>query len=94
MLQRVTIDGIQLPRLYIAENQKDVDVAMSNGIPFIRWSKGQDALIRILLRPTLERMFPHIKWDNVLGRRRPFETQVELYGTGNETDQTELGISG
>lgn len=93
MLQRVMLDGIQLPRLYIAENQRDVDIAMSNGIPFIRWTKGQDALIRILLRPTLERMFPHINWNRVLGRRRPFETEVEVYEEGSTVDQTELGIS-
>ena len=79
MLQRVMMDGIELPRLYIAENKSDAELAKSKGIPFIRWTQGQDMLIKMLLRPVLERMFPHIKWDSVLGRRRRFRTQVEVY---------------
>ena len=84
MLQRVMLDGIKLPRLYIAENAEDVEIAMENGIPFIRWTKGQDALIKMLLRPTLERLFPHIKWHLVLGRKTKFRTKVEIA----ETEET------
>lgn len=83
MLQRVMIDGIKLPRLYIAENSKDVALAKSKGIPFIRWRNGQESLIKILLRPVLEEMFPHIKWSRVLGPRRNFKTMIEIY---NNTD--------
>lgn len=91
MLQRVKLDGIKLPRLYIAENKADAELAMTNGIPFIRWTRGQDELVRILLRPTLERMFPHIKWTKVLGPRRKFKTQVEMYECVNDlpTDMPE-----
>ena len=78
MLQRLTMDGIELPRLYIAENKRDADLAMSKGIPFIRWTRGQDELIRILLRPVLEKMFPDIKWNSVLGPKRRFKTIVEM----------------
>lgn len=79
MLQRVTIEGVELPRLYIAENARDASLAMSKGIPFIRWSQGMDSLIRILLRPVLERMFPHIRWTKVLGPKRKFRTKVNIY---------------
>lgn len=78
MLQRVMMDGINLPRLYIAENKADADLAKSKGIPFIRWTEGQEALIKMLLRPVLEQMFPFIKWSSVLGRRRKFKTMVEI----------------
>lgn len=78
MLQRLTMDGIELPRLYIAENKMDADLAMSKGIPFIRWTRGQEELIRILLRPVLEKMFPHIKWTKVLGPKRRFKTTIEI----------------
>lgn len=93
MLQRVRLDGIELPRLYIAENKVDADLAMSKGIPFIRWTKGQDELIKILLRPVLERMFPDIKWNAVLGRYNKFKTDVMMYvPEKSQPDQTELGI--
>lgn len=84
MLQRVMLDGIELPRLYIAENQADIKLAMDKGIPFIRWTKGQDALIRMLLRPLLEQMFPHIMWSKVLGNKRKFRTEVEIYERADE----------
>ena len=76
MLQRVRLEGIELPRLYIAENKEDVMKAKTSGIPYIKWTRGQDELIRILLRPALEKMFPHIKWNKVLGRRNRFKTVV------------------
>ena len=92
MLQRVMIDGIKLPRLYIAEDASDIQLAKSKGIPYIRWTQGQDALIRMLLRPVLERMFPDIMWNKVLGPRRRFKTMVEIEETINPTDQvTDVG---
>lgn len=89
MLQRVMLDGIELPRLYIAENKSDADLAKSKGIPFVRWTRGQDELIKVLLRPVLEQMFPHIKWNAVLGPKRRFRTKVEVYET-EQTDQSEI----
>lgn len=87
MLQRVNISGINLPRLYIAESWQDIKLARERGIPYVRWTQGQDALIKMLLRPVLERMFPHIKWDKVLGRKKKFKTIVEVYKTEEKTDQ-------
>ena len=89
MLQRVTISGINLPRLYIAENAEDIRIAQMNGIPYVKWTQGQDALIKQLLRPTLERMFPHIRWNDVLGYRKPFTTEVIVYDN-DETDVTDV----
>lgn len=89
MLQRVRINGIELPKLYIAENSKDAELAKSNGIPFVRWNRGQDELIKIILRPVLENLFPHIKWSSVLGRRRKFKTVVELEETDNTPETPE-----
>jgi len=94
MLQRVMIDGIKLPRLYIAENKSDAELAMSKGIPFVRWTQGQDKLIKILLRPVLERMFPDIMWNKVLGRKRSFRTEVTITESlePEPHDQTDMGI--
>lgn len=78
MLQRVSIEGIRFPRLYIAENAADVQLARTNGIPYIRWRHGQDQLIRQLLRPTLEKMFPGIDWSKVLGRKKPVRSDVVI----------------
>lgn len=76
MLERLTIPGINLPRLYVAHNQGDADDAMYSGIPFVMWRGKTEDLVRGLLRPALEKLFPYIKWDRVLGKRRPFKTIV------------------
>lgn len=86
MLQRVMMDGIELPRLYIAEDRDDVELAKSKGIPFIRWTQGQEMLIKVLLRPVLERKFPHINWNRVLGPRRKFRTKVERFKCAKRHD--------
>ena len=78
MLQRVAIEGIQFPRLYIAENAHDVEVARANGIPYVRWKYGQEELVRQLLRPALEKMFPGIAWNKVLGRKKPVRSEVVI----------------
>ncbi len=78
MLYRVHMQGIKLPRLYVAENNEDAKDAMEMGVPFIKWKKGNDELIRLLLRPTLERMFPYVNWNKVLGPREELRsTYVE-----------------
>ena len=78
MLKRVTYPGIELPRLYIAENETDVKLARENGLPFVRWNLGNDELIKSLLRPVVEKMFPHIDWRKVLGPRQNFRTNVYI----------------
>lgn len=92
MLQRVMLDGIELPRLYIAENKADAQLAMEKGIPFIRWTRGQEELIRMLLRPVLQKMFPHILWNKVLGPKRKFKTEIEIYDLGYEGCSETVGL--
>lgn len=78
MLQLVNVTGIKLPKLYIAENTEDVKLAQENGLPYIKWNKGQDVLIKTILRPILEQMFPHIKWNQVLGKKHNYKTDVHI----------------
>lgn len=92
MLQRVEMDGIEFPKLYIAENNRDVDIAMRNGIPFIKWNKGIDKLISYVLRPTLEKMFPSIDWNKVLGPKHYFKTDVQIVEGGPAKPIDDLGI--
>lgn len=90
MLQRVEINGIQLPRLYVAENNADVKKAMENGIPYVKWKDGVESLIRTLLRPALEKMFPHISWNKVLGKRRNIVNTVVVKSSGHTTDENNM----
>lgn len=86
MLQRIAVDGIEFPRLYIAENNTDVAIARENGIPYVRWKWGQEELIKQLLRPVIEKMFPGIDWNKVLGKRKPVRSQVMIV-SGNHAEE-------
>lgn len=78
MLSRVTIEGIEFPKLYIAENMNDARIAKENGLPFVRWTQGNDALVKAILLPTLKKMFPDIKWSKLFNIR-PFKTKITIY---------------
>lgn len=79
MLHKFIIPGIKLDlSLYIAEDKFDMELAKSNGVPYICWNKGDDALAKYVLRPFLERMFPGIKWDELLGRRPKYKTEIVM----------------
>lgn len=78
MLERVTMDGLELPRLYIAENAEDIRKAKDHGLPYVKWNLGVEKLVRVLLRPALERMFPDVNWNKVLGHQEIFKTEVVI----------------
>lgn len=91
MLQRVEVQGIQFPRLYIAENRQDVMLAQANGIPYVKWKWGHDELVRQLLRPVIERMFPGIDWNKVLGRKKPVRSEVVIVSGSKAPAQPDAG---
>lgn len=92
MLKRVKIGGIKMPRLYLAETHADVELAKDNGLPYVRWRGTHDEFVRALLRPALEKLFPGINWDKVLGKRKPIRSDV--YMTPSVIDETDAGIAG
>lgn len=91
MLREVTMFEVKLPKLYMAETEEDTKQAMKAGLPFVKWEYGMESLLKELLRPTLEKMFPHILWDNVLGKRKVFESLIvnspggKEFGSGSES---------
>ena len=91
MIQRVKIGNIQLPRLYICETNEDVQLARSNGLPYVRWKEGMDSFVKALLRPAIERLFPGINWNAVLGKRKPIRSRVVI--TESVHDESDPGMA-
>lgn len=86
MLQRVSIEGVKFPRLYIAENDVDVQTAREAGIPYVKWKWGMESLVKLLLRPTLEKLFPHIEWNLVLKTTKKVESIIiPTWSNGNSS---------
>ena len=90
MLQRVNIDGIKFPQLYIAENSADVKQAREHGIPYVKWTHGHDKFVKYLLRPVLERMFPGIQWNKVLGPKSRVKSEV-VFVEGTVDSESKAG---
>ena len=78
MLHKLTIPGIEIPNLYVASTMEESEQAADAGIPFVRWNRSDNELIKYILRPTLEKLFPCIKWDSVLGPKQRFRTNIQI----------------
>lgn len=78
MLKKVEIPGINMPTLYMAKTKGDIAMAKENGIPYIIWKYSYEELIKYLLRPILEDLFPYVNWTKVLGYKRRFTTKVHF----------------
>lgn len=67
MIERLTIPGIELPKIYIARNREDIGNCRRSGVPYISWRGDMQTLIKLVMLPSLKKMFPHIRWNKVLG---------------------------
>lgn len=59
--------GVQLPKIYVCDDETDAEVCRSNGIPYVRWKGSDDDLIKLVFYPVLKKKFPHVKWEKILG---------------------------
>lgn len=58
--------GVKLPKIYVCDTNDDAKICRSNGIPFVKWKGSDDDLIKLVFYPVLVKMFPYIKWKEVL----------------------------
>lgn len=84
MLRQLKLDGIKLPEIFIVQTDEDKRVATDSGLPFVSWNGTDEEIIKIVFRPTLEKLFPYIDWNAVLGKRT-YRTMV-VYVPGGEVE--------
>jgi hypothetical protein len=66
MLERLRIADLPLPQIYVAKTNYDVEQAKEAGLPYIIWKQSHDKLVKVVMYPILLKLFPHIKWGEVL----------------------------
>lgn len=86
MLRQLKIDGIKLPKLYVATNAADAKLAESNGLPYVRWKGSDESLIKLVFIPTLKRLFPYIRWDDIFPSKKYKTLVVHVPGGTVELD--------
>ena len=65
-MYKLKIQGIDLPRLYVAESRQDAKLLRDNGAPYVVKPKGWDdeRLLKAIFYRWLCRKFPGIDWRN------------------------------
>ena len=89
--------GIPLPEIYICTNSVDAMKLKGTGIPYIITRLDDLDIVKLILRTTLERKFPHIDWKEVLGIKTRRRLNVIVSGnTGEDFDgaDNQVGIDG
>lgn len=84
MAYKLKLGNIPLPELYVCRNSADAEKMRENGIPYIIWKGTQEELIKLVMLPTLKKLFPHIKWSKVLKIRQRKELVVHVPGSEND----------
>lgn len=57
MLRKITYKGVSLPRLYLAEDEADIQLAKNNGLPYIASTLTMDKVVRLILMPYASEVF-------------------------------------
>lgn len=73
--------GIPLPEIYICENSVDAMKLKGTGIPYIITRLDDLDIVKLILRKTLERKFPHIDWNQILGIKTRRRVNVIVSGS-------------
>lgn len=66
-MRRLEVGSLPLPVIYVCSNRKEAADCRMRGIPYVVWHRDYDELVKLVLYPTLVKMFPHINWKRELG---------------------------
>lgn len=64
-MHKLKVGNLKLPLIFVAKDEDDAYAAKQVGVPYIIWDGDQDSLVRLIMRPTLEKMFPHVNWERM-----------------------------
>jgi len=85
-MYKLRIGTIPIPPIYICEEQAEVLIAESRGVPYLVKPKGisEKMLVKLALYQTLIKLFPDINWKKQLGisSNKFYEVNVHVPGNG------------
>lgn len=72
MLRELKLGIKKFPRLFLADNQTDADIARENGLPYLIIPSGEDEdwVVKCLLLSLAEKMMPGVDWAKLWGITR------------------------
>ena len=87
--------GIKIPDVYVCEDQEEIKQARHYGLPYVIRPKGMsdELLVGYMMYPTLEKKFPHIDWEHVLGIGE-FMNTVIVYVPGDPEAEAHISPTG
>ena len=93
-MYQLKIGSINLPEIYVSETEEEDKVAVENGFPFISWRGDKEKLIKVIMLPYLEKMFPGIKWMKVFHIKGGFVHQPVIKVPGDKNANTPAAGTG
>lgn len=66
-MRKLQIGSIPLPTVYVVSDRSEINKCRRLGIPYVVWHGEYDMLVKLVLLPTLMKMFPYINWSRELG---------------------------
>ena len=83
MLKLLEVPEVALPKIYVAQNETDANLAKQHGLPFIVWKESHAKLVKLLLIPALSELFPGINWYALfrIGKKK-YASNIEMVEGG------------
>ena len=88
-MHRLQVGGLPLPEIYVCDTPGDSEVLADAGIPYIKTKMDDIDIVKVILFRVLERKFPHIRWQRVLGINPTKRLNVVVPGCRIENDDIE-----
>ena len=88
-MHRLQVGGLPLPEIYVCDRPGDAEVLADAGIPYIKTKMDDIDIVKVILFRVLERKFPHIRWQRVLGINPTRRLNVVVPGCRIENDDAE-----
>lgn len=83
MLKLLEVPEIKLPKIYVAQNETDANLAKHHGLPFIMWHESHAKLVKLLLIPALDQLCPGINWYALFKiSKKKYASDIEMVSGG------------
>lgn len=79
-MYQLKIGGVPLPEMYVVSKASEIRTAERMGIPYIVWRGDEEQLQKFVLYPILTKLFPSLKWKELLGISKKREILITCPG--------------
>lgn len=65
-MRLLSIGSLPLPEIYVVRDSSEAKICRAKHLPYIIWDEDYELLVKLVLLPSLMKLFPDIRWPEVL----------------------------